>query len=134
MLRMRIVKFIISGGIGLSVNLLTYRFLVESLGVHYLAGSMLSLALSTVVGFLLQKFWTFEEHSRERAPKQFALYTLLAICDLGINTGVVFILTGKLGLYYLLSQAIGAGLVATINFCAYHFVIFRKESGGEAAL
>ncbi len=129
---LRLLKYLISGGIGLSVNLFAYGFFVEIMGTHYLMGSMLALSLSTVIGFVLQKFWTFEEPSRDRAGMQFVQYAALAVCDLGINTSLVFVLTGQLGLHYLVSQAVGAATVAVINFCIYHFIIFRPRGGGEA--
>ena len=123
----RIAKYIVSGVIGLSVNLGLYHALVEYAHMPYLFGSVIAIACSTAVGFLLQKFWTFEEDTLARVQAQFALYALVALVNIILNTLIVYVLTGQLGLYYLYAQAIGAAIVAVWSFFAYN-MIFKKSS------
>jgi putative flippase GtrA len=123
MLSIRVIRFLISGLIGLTVNLGLYRFFT-SLGVHYLAGSALALLLALVVGFVLQKYWTFEDRSHERAHVQLSLYMLVGLGNLAVNSVVVYVLVGIFGVYYLLAQAIGAGTVAIVSFFIYREFIF----------
>src|SRR3989344_7253726 len=81
---MRIFKFLIVGAIGLSVNLGIFHTLYV-LGVQYLIGSISALLIAMVVGFVLQKYWTFEERSHERTRIQFMFYVALSLCNLGVN-------------------------------------------------
>lgn len=122
---MRVFKFLITGAIGLSVNLGVFHTLYV-LGVPYLAGSVSALLIAMVVGFVLQKYWTFEERSYERTRTQFMLYGMLSLCNLGVNTLIVYLLVEYANLYYLIAQAIGAGLVACTSYLAYKHYIFAE--------
>lgn len=119
----RIVKFLVAGMIGVSVNLGVFHLLYLA-GVPYLAGSAGGFLVAVVVGFVLQKFWTFTNSSHEYTRKQFFWYALLALANLALNTGIVYVLVGKLGFHYLFAQAIGAAVVAVDSFFVYKFFIF----------
>lgn len=122
----RVAKYLVTGLIGMSVNLGLYRALVEYVHVHYLTGSIIAVSCSTIVGFLLQKYWTFGERTHERVHTQFALYIGVALLNIGLNTFIVYLLAGKLGVYYLLAQAIAAAFVAFWSFFVYRSIIFAS--------
>lgn len=132
MCAMRVLKFLITGMIGISVNLSVFHALYV-LGVPYLAGSVAGLLISMVIGFLLQKYWTFWERTPERLRAQFALYAALALGNLALNTLIVYTLVGKLGVHYLIAQAIGAAFVAIDSFVTYHTFIFKRRQGSGGA-
>lgn len=125
----RITKYLMTGIIGITVNLGLYRILIEYLHVHYLAGSLIAVTCSTIVGFIFQKYWTFEERTHADAPMQFLMYAFVAVVNIGLNTLIVYVLTGLWGAYYLLSQAAGAAAIALWSFFAYREIIFRVRSG-----
>jgi dolichol-phosphate mannosyltransferase len=122
---MRIIKFLITGGIGLTVNLGTFRIL-EFFEVPYLAGSVGAFLLAMCTGFVLQKYWTFEDRSFERAHVQLALYAGLALVNLTVNTGIVYVLVAYASTHYLIAQTIGAGVVAIASYFFYKLYIFRS--------
>lgn len=124
---MRVLKFLLVGGIGLSVNLGVFHSLYV-LGVSYLLGSVAAFCVALVVGFVLQKYWTFENRTPERARTQFALYALLAICNLAINTLIVYLLVEYAGTHYLVAQTVGAGSVALVSYFVYRSYIFADAS------
>ncbi|MBI4065861.1 GtrA family protein [Candidatus Kaiserbacteria bacterium] len=121
---MHILKFLSTGIIGLSVNLGVFHTLYVS-GVPYLAGSIIGFAIALFVGFTLQKFWTFEEPTLERARTQFMLYGTLAVCNLAVNTLIVYALVEYANAHYLIAQTIGAGSVALVSYFVYKLYIFR---------
>ena len=120
---MRVLRFLIAGIIGLCVNLGIFHTLYV-LGVPYLAGSVGAFLTALIVGFVLQKYWTFEEHTHERARKQFVLYSTLALCNLVVNTLVVYLLVEYALVHYLVAQTAGAGLVAAVSYFVYRLYIF----------
>lgn len=120
---MRALRFLITGGIGLSVNLGVFHMLYV-FGVPYLAGSIAGFIFALFVGFVLQKYWTFEEHTFGRVHRQFVLYSMLAVCNLVVNTLVVYVLIEYTGVHYLVAQTIGAGSVALISYFVYRLYIF----------
>ncbi|MCC6290738.1 GtrA family protein [Candidatus Nomurabacteria bacterium] len=121
---MRGLKFFLTGLVGLSVNLGVFN-LLYLLGLPYLYGSVMSFLVAMVVGFLLQKYWTFEDCSRERAYVQFASYAALTSCNLLLNTFIVYALVDYADVYYLVAQATGAGLLSLLSYFVYRFYIFR---------
>lgn len=125
---MRILKFLAVGVVGISVNLGVFRTLYIS-GVPYLAGSVAGFLIAVFVGFILQKYWTFEDRSPGRTRAQFAFYAAVTLGNLALNTGVVYVLVGKLGVHYLLAQAFGAALVAVDSFLVYQTFIFKPRRG-----
>ncbi len=123
---MHVMKFLIAGGAGLSVNLGIFHTLYV-LGVPYLAGSVIAFLISMVVGFTLQKYWTFEERTLERARTQFMLYGTLALCNLAVNTLIVYLFVEYASAHYLIAQTIGAGSVAVVSYFVYRFYIFADR-------
>lgn len=125
---MRIVKFLCTGGIGATVNLGTLFILVDICGIQYLIGSALAFCGAAVVGFLLQKYWTFAERSSERATVQFGLYVSIAVANICVNTLLVLLLVEWFEAHYLVAQFIGAGMVAVSSFVMYQRLVFRVPS------
>lgn len=124
----RIAKYLGTGGVGLVVNLGSLHLLVDVAGAHYLPSSIIAVSLSTVVGFLLQKYWTFAERSSERAVAQFGLYVGIAIANICVNTLLVYGLVEGLGAHHLVAQFVGAGVVAVSSFVMYQRLVFRVPS------
>lgn len=110
------------------VNLGSLHLLVDVAGAHYLPSSIIAVSLSTVVGFLLQKYWTFAERSSERAVAQFGLYVGIAIANICVNTLLVYGLVEGLGAHHLVAQFVGAGVVAVSSFVMYQRLVFRVPS------
>lgn len=123
---MRVLRFGIAGLLGISVNLGVFH-LLYILGVHYLMGSIVAFFIAMLVGFVLQKYWTFEERTHERASKQLMLYSMLALCNLGVNTLIVYFFVEYGGAHYLIAQTIGAGSVALTSYVIYRRYIFSNR-------
>jgi putative flippase GtrA len=120
---MRVLKFLITGTVGLIVNLGVFHALYV-FGVPYLTGSVTAFFIALAIGFILQKYWTFEDHTSEHVHTQFAFYTVLALGNLTFNTGIVYALVDRFGAHYLVAQTIGAGSVALASYFVYRRYIF----------
>jgi putative flippase GtrA len=124
---MRIIRYLTSGVVGVSVNLGLYRLLVEYAVTGKIAGSIIAVTCSTVVGFCMQKYWTFGERNLERTHTQFALYALLAGTNICLSTMIVFVLIAFFNIYYLLAQTIAAAVLAGVSFFLYRDLIFKAS-------
>lgn len=124
----RIAKYIGTGCVGLVVNLGTLHLLVDVVGMHYLSSSIVAVSCSTIVGFLLQKYWTFAERSGKRTIVQFGMYVFVALANIGINTALVYVLVEWMSLHHLAAQFIGAGAVAVSSFLLYRYLIFTMPA------
>lgn len=128
---MRIARFLISGGMSALVDFVLLYLFTDIIHVWYVASAVIAFIVSFFVSFGLQKYWTFRDHSNDRIVVQGASYLLLGLINLVVNTALVYAFTDWLGLYYMLSQFIAAGLVAVNNYFIYKRLIF-KSAGSDA--
>jgi putative flippase GtrA len=119
-------KFVVSGGSAAVVNLGSAYVLTDLLGWWYLASSVVSFVLSLAVSFSLQKFWTFNNHKVDHWHKQFTVYLILAVANLGVNTWLVFIEVEWFKLWYLSAQFITGALIGVYTFFLYRY-LFNQD-------
>lgn len=118
------VRYLLSGMAAGAVQLGSLYLLVEFFDFWYVFGSTLSFVLTWCVSFLLQKFWTFKERGTARMPVQAIQYLVMSLGNLVLNTALIYALT-EAGLWYLASQVVAIGVLATVSFFVYKYAIFR---------
>ena len=96
----------------------------ELFGMWYLSSSAVALILTTLVSFLVQKFWAFKDNSLHTVNKQFYAFAALAIFNLFANIVLMYVFVEYFHIWYFMSQVITTGFIATWDFLLYHFVIF----------
>ncbi len=129
----RLLRYAVSGGIALGVDLLLLYLFTDIFGWWYLAASILAFSFAIIVSFFLQKYWTFQDRATDRAPVQFILYIAIAIANTALNTGFMYLFVRLLDLHYLFAQLLAAGIIALESFYLYRTFIFgfrdNKEEG-----
>lgn len=123
----KIIRFVAAGGVAAAVNLGLLYFLTDIGGLWYLFSSIFSFAAATLVSFGLQKFWTFGNINREILGRQLFFYSAIAVFNLLVNAGLMYVLVDWRGLSYLLAQFFVIGLIAAWNFAICDFLIFKPE-------
>ncbi|MSU73675.1 GtrA family protein [Candidatus Kaiserbacteria bacterium] len=124
---MRIVRFMISGGTATIVNLSALFILTHFLGVWYIYSSILAFAVSFFVSFALQKLWTFGDTSRDRVHTQAAMFLIVILVALGINTTLIYLFVEYAHVHYLVGQLVSGLCIAVINFLSYKHLVFRES-------
>jgi len=61
----RVFRFLLSGGTALLTDLILLYLFTDLFGIWYVASAVAAFILAFMVSFLLHKFWTFGDHSRE---------------------------------------------------------------------
>lgn len=116
----RMVRFIVTGiSAFLTTLFLLYTF-TEWFSLWYLYSATIAYAISIIVSFILQKYWTFENGTSHATRIQFARFVSLNVVNIGLNALGVYLLT-ELGLWYIASEFLTALLIAI-----YSFVIMRR--------
>jgi putative flippase GtrA len=128
-----IVQFLKFGIVGVSNTLLAfgiYTVLVKVFGVWYVAASGIGFSVGAVNGFLLNRKWTFKEHTGDAlTPVRWAI---VQSCGLGCNLGLVYLFVSGAGLDELVGQAFATGIVTVLTFAANRSWTFRVRP--QAAL
>lgn len=118
-------KFIISGGLAALSKLVAFLILFSVFHVYYLLSSGLAFALSVVVGFYLQKYFTFEDKSVGETKKQALIFIFVSGLNLLVNVAVMYLFVGILGWDEIISQILTIGIIACWNFFVYQKFVFR---------
>jgi len=116
------IKFCIVGGIATVFNYALFFFLFQN-GLHYLVASGSGYILGVFIGFLLNKYFTFQSKSTKyhvELSKYFLVYAISLILGLGLLKMLVFI-----GIPVLIANVFTIGLTTITNFLGSRFFVFR---------
>jgi putative flippase GtrA len=118
-LRFGLVGFLCFLGGLASVYLLTDR-----LHLHYVLSMAISLLLLNLIGWLLNRHWTFGLRVR-RSWAELARYLLVSGTSFALTLVLLALLVSGLGLNYLVASAIVALLMTALNFTAHRLWSLR---------
>ncbi len=132
-----LMRYGISGALAGGVQTFILYVWVSILGLQtqYLRGVVVGFCTATIVGFSLQKYWTFAYREQHYLPhQQFIFFILLAFSSLGLNVFLLRISKGifeSIGLnffhiWYLVAEAGVILCVAALSFFINYLIIFRS--------
>lgn len=112
----RVLKYLLAGGIGVSLYYLLLYILTEYAGLWYLLSATIGGTVNFISNFLFQKFWTFENKDTTTTVVQGKKYAILFI-SLGIaNLSILFILVTLIHVNYIIAQIPVTLLLTIIGF------------------
>src|SRR3989344_485755 len=109
-------RYIISGGTSAVVDLILLYILNSVLGFHYLISAIIAFSTAFFISFILQKFWTFRNHSKEGIHGQAFIYLGSSLFSLGLNTLLMYLFVDYFHIMVLLSQVFAGAIVACFTF------------------
>ncbi len=119
-----IFRFLIAGGISFATNVSILYVLTHYAGMWYLASAIISFTASILVSFVVQKYWTFKDFSRDRLAEQSFRYAFICLGNLGLNTLTIFVLVDIVGAWYIAAAVIASIIVAISGFVFYRKFVF----------
>ena len=124
-----IIRYLIAGGTGAFINLLSMYILTSILGIWYITSAIFAFMMSLLITFFIQKLWTFQDSLLElnHARRQAILYTIASTSFLVLNTLLLYTFVDFLGMWYLFAQFLSLGMVACGSFLFNKSVTFRKS-------
>ena len=124
--RARILRYLIAGGTAAFVDFGFLYLFTDGFGLHYLTSAILAFIIAFFVSFFLQKFWTFQDYSVEKVHEQAVIYFAVAIFNLAINTGLMYLCVDVWGIWYMAGQFLASGLIAVESFFISRHFVFNK--------
>ncbi|MBM3272757.1 GtrA family protein [Candidatus Kaiserbacteria bacterium] len=122
----RVAKFLTSGIVTAGADLVLLHILVKFARMEEVSASVIAFALSLILNFSLQKFWSFEERDLSRILVQALQFATNGGINLAMNTVQMYLFVHVLSINYLLAQILSLPLIAIESYLAYRFVIFRR--------
>lgn len=117
-----LLRFLVVGGLSALANTLIIVALTELLGLPYLGSYALCFVLVTLLGFVLNRRWTFARGGSAQRW-EFVRYYLVTVLGTLVAMAVSRVLVA-LGLYYGLAVFLSAGVLAPVNFVAHRWFSF----------
>lgn len=123
-----LVRFLFGGGSAVAVDFITYQiFLKMGIEMDYAKG--ISFLCGSVVGFILNKLWTFEckRFSKGEIVRYALLYSCTAMINSFVNRLVFVLLPIKMAGFLC-----ATGVSTVLNFLGQkYFVFIRKKEPGN---
>ena len=117
-----VLRFLVGGGTAVVVDFCIYRLLLLFSWNMDIA-KMISFICGAGVGFIINKFWTFER-------KQFVIKEVLKYVALYTCTGVINAIVNRCTLSIINIQIIGllvaTGVSTVLNFLGQKYVVFER--------
>ena len=125
-----LLRFLAAGGLSVATDLGVFLLLNKHLGWAYPLAKGLSYAAGMVLGFGLNKWWTFGSHRRSAAEP--LTYAVLYGLTLGVNVLVygwtlkLFLGLGQVELSGAAAFLAATGLTTVLNYLGLRLVTFRR--------
>jgi putative flippase GtrA len=123
-LRNQVLRFIVTGFVGLFTDVLTYRALVN-LSVHVTPAKALGCVAGTVVVFFINRAWTFS--SQKKNLTQFVRFSALYATSISINTVINTAVLGVIAQPWLVAFFAATSVSTIMNFVGLKFFVFSES-------
>jgi dolichol-phosphate mannosyltransferase len=132
----RFLMFCVVGAFGVLVNEGLLWLFTDRLGLLYLYSAIVSIEASIISNFTLNNIWTFRDRRQTSGNLFIRLlkYNLTCLVGIGINLFVLWMLTEKLGAYYLISNLFGIALAVIWNYSASLKWVWIRKVKEEAGI
>ncbi len=123
-----LAKYATTGSTGFGIDILAFTVLMNSVGMHYLAATILGFFIGSSVHFLLSKKFVFKGAKRPTRDS-YVLFLAVAGASVSAISTLMYLAVGVLGTPPLFARV---GVGASVGFVAYllhkHYS-FRYEDG-----
>lgn len=113
----QILKFGVVGGIAFLIDYSLLYILTEFIKIHYLISSVISFTVSVIFNYIASIKWVFDvDKNKNSKTKEFIVFIILSIIGLLINQLVMWIMSDKFYIYYMISKLVATFIVMCWNF------------------
>lgn len=120
----QIVKFAVAGAIGACIEISLFFFFIEFTALHYLVANFIAISFAVTANYFISQKWVFET-GRHSKGKEFAFFLGVSLVALTLNQLFMWMLVDVMEVEIKLSKIVAIGLVATYNYLAKKFLVFK---------
>lgn len=117
-----LIRFLVGGGSAVMVDYIIYRFFMQA-GLDRNFAKAISFIGGSIVGFIINKLWTFE--SKRFSRQEIIKYIILYSCTSAINTEVNRLVL-LVAAVELLAFLCATGASTVLNFIGQKYFVFKK--------
>lgn len=118
-----LLRFLVGGGSAVITDYVIYKILL-SIGLDISIAKAISFICGSIVGFIINKLWTFESKSFVKSEiwRYAILYGITAVINSLINNLVIYIL----GIQFI-AFLCATGTSTVLNFLGQKFFVFKGK-------
>ena len=117
------IKYLFVGGFCTIVDIGLLYVLTEWFNLYYILSGTLSFTTGVTINYFMCKRWIFKDTKINNQGVEFLFYLFVSFIGLGINLGILWLLTSFAGLYFLLSKMVATGITLAWNFCSRKYLV-----------
>lgn len=110
--------YLFAAGLGYAIDFGTLYILHDFFGVHYLIAAASGFILGLAVVYITSSRFVFSNSKIKSKSIEIGIFALVGIIGLGILSLIMYLLTGVLGVNYLLAKILATVVVYIWNFFA----------------
>ena len=118
-------RYTVVGGLAFVVDIGSLYALTRFAGLYYLVSAAVAFVLGLVANYFLSRVWVFNRRTMGSVAVEMLIFTIIGVVGLGLNEAIIWFVSEKIHLHYLIGKAISTGIVLIWNFGARKFVLFR---------
>jgi putative flippase GtrA len=106
-------------------NLLRFGVLGTHIFQQPLAAKILSATIATVLTWLGNRYWSFREHRRENAGREFIEFAVVAVGGIVIGVLCLWVSHYLLGFTSILADNISSNVIGLFLATSFRFILYR---------
>ena len=115
-LLVQIFKFGIVGVVSTLIDFVFLYLFKDVLHVHLVLANTLSFVISVVYNYWASLTFVFDVNKEKSKRRNFIIFVVCSFIGLLLNDLMVYVITDKLGVYYMISKVIATLFVMVFNF------------------
>ena len=119
----QIMRYLITGVCSAAIEFSLLFVFKGLMGLSVVVANSIALSIVFWFNFLMNRIWSFK--SKMKLSKQLGMYSLLFLFNLGASDLIMYLLTDRLSMQYLLAKVFATGTVVCWNFVIYKNVIYK---------
>lgn len=121
----KLMKFVITGGIALVIDIAIYYWLTRYGGVYYLLARTLSLGVAILWNFSINRYWTFQA-TEGKVSRQALRFILVILSTSLLSLGMMKVGVSILHFHDLVVLLVVSAITTLINFSAHSLWSYKE--------
>lgn len=121
-----LLRFAVVGTVCFLSGIASLYLLTDVVGLHYLISMSISLLIVSLLGWLLNRAWTFKSRSLQ-VKAEIGRYVAVNLAGYGATLVLMALLVSGLGIHYLGASVVVAILMMLVNYLAHKNWSFGKS-------
>ena len=131
-------KFVLIGGVNTAIDFAVLNIEIKLTGITSGSGlfvlNTISFLVAVINSYFMNKYWTFQDVTRNREETKFAQFIAVSLAGSGINSSIVAGITTFIApafgispiLWANVAKLLATGISLVWNFVGYKLFVFKK--------